>query len=153
MSGLPTLRTFAIGIALLLAVASCAPGSSGPASAPRAGGEQPQQPARTKHVAAAMMGEPTALVDRMNSTQITVPVVWTAPYIDADTMFTGAFASPLPKHLLEEAYLRDKQGFLALPYWSQEFVGTGPFKLRQFNPGTSVALEANADYALGRPKI
>jgi len=80
-------------------------------------------------------------------------VTWSAPYIDADTMFTGAFASPLPKHLLEEPFLRDKTAFLALPFWSQEFVGTGPFRVRQFNPGASVAIEANNDYALGRPKL
>ena len=83
----------------------------------------------------------------------TVTVTWSAPYIDADTMFTGAFASPLPRHLLEEPFLRDKTAFLALPFWSQEFVGTGPFRMRQFNPGASVAIEANNDYALGRPKL
>jgi len=83
----------------------------------------------------------------------TVTVTWSAPYIDADTMFTSAFASPLPRHVLEETFLRDKGAFLALPYWSQEFVGTGPFRVRQFNPGVSVVLEANNDYVLGRPKL
>jgi peptide/nickel transport system substrate-binding protein len=68
-------------------------------------------------------------------------------------MFTGGFAPPLPRHLLEETYLRDKTAFLALPFWSQEFVGTGPFKLRQFNPGSSVLLDANAEYVGGRPKL
>ncbi len=80
-------------------------------------------------------------------------MTWNALYIDADTMFTGAFASPLPKHLLESTFVNDRQAFQALPYWSSEYVGTGPFKLRQFNPGASVVLAANDEYALGRPKL
>lgn len=83
----------------------------------------------------------------------TVAVTWTGPYIDADTLFTSAFASPLPKHLLEDAYLKDKTAFTAIPYWRQEFVGTGPFRMREFTPGSSILLEANADYALGRPQL
>jgi peptide/nickel transport system substrate-binding protein len=83
----------------------------------------------------------------------TVVVTWKQPYIDADTMFTQAFAPPLPKHLLEDTYLNDKERLLALPYWNQEFVGTGPFKVQQYQPGTSIILEAFDGYALGRPKI
>ena len=88
----------------------------------------------------------------------TVVVKWKRPYIDADTMFTSAgaslgFALPLPKHLLAESYAREKVGFLALPYWSQGFVGTGPYTVREFAPGTLVLLQASDDYVFGRPKI
>lgn len=83
----------------------------------------------------------------------TVTVTWSIPYIDADTMFTSAFASPMPKHLLQETYIKDPTAFLASRYWTQEFVGTGPFRVREFNPGASVLLDANNDYALGRPKL
>jgi len=83
----------------------------------------------------------------------TVMVTWNRPYVDADTMFTNTFASPLPKHLLEDAYNTDKQGYLTLPYWGQAFVGTGPFAVREFLPGTSITLQANDRYVLGRPKI
>lgn len=82
-----------------------------------------------------------------------VLVRWKAPYIDADTMFTQAFASALPRHLLEEAYLKEKESFLGLPYWSHEFVGTGPFALREFAPGSHVLVQANDGYAFGRPKV
>src|SRR2546421_487294 len=44
----------------------------------------------------------------------TVRVIWNRPYIDADTMFTNGFASPLPKHLLDEAYQTDKARFVNL---------------------------------------
>ena len=83
----------------------------------------------------------------------TITVTWNRPFIDADTMFTAGFASPLPRHLLEDTYLTDKTRFPALSYWNQDFVGTGPFAVRQFAPGSSITLQANDRYALGRPKI
>jgi peptide/nickel transport system substrate-binding protein len=83
----------------------------------------------------------------------TVRVIWNRPYIDADTMFTTGFASPLPKHLLEEAYRGDKARFVNLPYWTQEFIGTGPFKIKDYVSGSNLTLAAFADYALGRPHI
>jgi peptide/nickel transport system substrate-binding protein len=82
----------------------------------------------------------------------TVIVRWKRPYIDADKMFT-TLTAPLPKHLLEETYLRDKERFLLLPYWSQEFVGTGPFVVKEVVPGSFIRLEANERYLLGRPKL
>jgi ABC-type transport system substrate-binding protein len=54
---------------------------------------------------------------------------------------------------LEDAYLKSKSTFQGLPYWSQEFVGTGPFKVREFVPGSQVSMVANDDYLLGRPKL
>ena len=88
----------------------------------------------------------------------TVVVHWSRPYINANTMFgTGgggsSFASPLPKHLLEETYLQNKSAFQAMSFWNQQFVGTGPFKVREFEPGSHVALVANDQYVLGRPLI
>lgn len=83
----------------------------------------------------------------------TVTVTWKGPFIDADQMFTQGFASPLPKHLLAETFANDKERLLALPYWSQEFVGTGPFRLRDFQPGSAIVVQAYDQYALGRPKI
>jgi peptide/nickel transport system substrate-binding protein len=249
-----------LDLALLgvLLAASCAPAASSPPATGQPGAQnQPQGPARVKRVTAAMMGEPTAMIDRMNATQITVPggrvlemlvnasltemnaeaklqpllaeavptlengqwkllpdgrmettwkiragaawhdgtpltaddfvftttvdqdkeipflrplgyswveqvaaldprtvtVTWSSLYIDADTMFTGAFASPLPKHLLQPTFTSDRTAFQALPFWNQEFVGTGPFRLRQFTPGASVVLVANDAYTLGRPKV
>jgi peptide/nickel transport system substrate-binding protein len=250
-----TLRFALLGV---LVAASCAPATPLASDTAHSGaGSQPQAPARVKRVTAAMMGEPTSMVDRMNATQISVPggrvlemlvnasltemnaeaklqpllaeavptlenglwkllpdgrmettwtitpsarwhdgtpltaedfvftttvdqdkevpfqrplgyswvervaapdqrtvvVTWSNLYIDADTMFSGGFAPPLPRHLLEASFTSDRGAFHALPYWSQEFVGTGPFRLRQFNPGSSVVLVANDNYALGRPKL
>ena len=86
----------------------------------------------------------------------TLIVNWKQPYIQADAMFTGVFPSfalPLPKHLLEEAFASDKTTFLDQPQWNQAFIGTGPFKVREWVAASHIALDANDAYVLGRPKI
>jgi peptide/nickel transport system substrate-binding protein len=79
----------------------------------------------------------------------TVLVRWKAPYINADQLF----GNPLPRHLLGGAAQDEKANFTRVAYWSQEFVGTGPFKLREWVPGDHVLVEANDSYVLGRPQI
>jgi peptide/nickel transport system substrate-binding protein len=83
----------------------------------------------------------------------TVVVYWKEPYIEADKMFSPEFAMPLPKHLLETAFLEDRASFTQHPYFSAEFVGAGPFKLKEFVRSSHTVLVANPDYVLGRPKI
>ncbi len=84
----------------------------------------------------------------------TVVVHWRAPFVDADMLFTRrGFGQLLPRHLLERPLAEDKAGFLQLPYWSQEYVGLGPFKLREWVKGSHIMLDAHSDYVLGRPKI
>ncbi len=83
----------------------------------------------------------------------TIVVQWRRPFIDADTLFTTVRAIPLPEHLLGAAYSTAKDTFTEVPYWSQDFVGTGPFKLRQWVQGSYMITDANEQYALGRPKL
>ncbi len=83
----------------------------------------------------------------------TLTIAWKELFIDADAVF-GEFAGGiLPKHLLGETYASDKLTLLELPYWSVEFVGAGPYRLRDWLPGIGLALEANRDFVLGRPRI
>lgn len=89
----------------------------------------------------------------------TVVARWKEPYIWADTMFSGAttgkpaLAMPLPRHLLEPSYQSDKSRFMDLPYWTGEFVGAGPYQVREWVRGSHLVLQANDGYVLGRPKI
>jgi peptide/nickel transport system substrate-binding protein len=83
----------------------------------------------------------------------TVTVSWKRPYIEANLLFTRLRGQPLPKHLLEPAYVENKAGFMELPYWTQSFVGTGPFRLKEWVAGSHIVLQANPSYLLGRPKI
>ncbi len=81
-----------------------------------------------------------------------VMVRWKQTYIEADSLFS-AYAIALPQHLLGQAYRDDKASLLQHPYWSSEFVGTGPFKLRAWQGQSFLLLEANDRYVLGRPRI
>jgi peptide/nickel transport system substrate-binding protein len=82
----------------------------------------------------------------------TAIVRWKAPYIWADSLFS-ANTVPLPSHILESQFTASRQGFLASDYWTSDFVGTGPFKLRDFERSSHLVMQANDDYILGRPKI
>jgi peptide/nickel transport system substrate-binding protein len=86
----------------------------------------------------------------------TLVIRWRQPFIDADRMFSlySTSALPLPKYILEEAYLAgDKVGFMNLPYWTSDFMGLGPFNLKEFVPGSHALAEANPSFVLGRPRI
>jgi peptide/nickel transport system substrate-binding protein len=98
----------------------------------------------------------TEFVESIEATDArTLIVRWKQPFIEANTLFTGVRGRgmPLPKHLLERAFTENKRGFLDVPYWTDEFVGAGPFKLRDFVKGSHLVLTANDDYVLGRPKV
>jgi peptide/nickel transport system substrate-binding protein len=83
----------------------------------------------------------------------TLTISWKEPFIDADALLDTQGGGLLPKHLLEDAYRSEKASLLDLPYWAHEFVGAGPYRLRDWTVGVGMLLEANADYVLGRPKI
>src|SRR5438552_11665404 len=83
----------------------------------------------------------------------TVVARWVKTYIYADTLFTRLLALPLPKHLLAASYEEDKAGFVQVPYWSDEFVGAGPYRLGEWVRGSHLVLRANERYVLGKPRI
>jgi peptide/nickel transport system substrate-binding protein len=83
----------------------------------------------------------------------TVVVRWKQPFIEADSMFTYAIALPIPRHLVESAYTEDKANFFGVPYWTQDFVGAGPYRMRDWVLDSHIVLQAYDGYVLGRPKI
>lgn len=106
----------------------------------------------------AVFGTPTySLVDAIEAPDPqSVTVKWKRPYIRADTMFSvgsGGFAPPIPRHLLERPFRAEKASFLELPYWNTGFVGSGPFKLREWVPSSHVVLDSFDQYVLGRSGI
>ncbi|MPZ13564.1 MAG: hypothetical protein GEU73_03935 [Chloroflexi bacterium] len=101
----------------------------------------------SSHPAYTAIDTVTAVDDR------TITATWKQPLISADQLFSYEAALPLPNHLLQQTYREEKATFLELPYWTTEFVGTGPFKLSEFVRGSHMILRANEAYALGRPKL
>lgn len=85
----------------------------------------------------------------------TVVVSWRKPFIDAQRLFSsvGLLAMPQPKHILEPAYRTNKSEFDSLPFWTDEFVGTGPFKLNSWQRDQYMVVTANDQYVMGRPKL
>src|SRR5207244_1499402 len=53
----------------------------------------------------------------------TVVVRWNRLFIEADGMFAGAAGLPVPRHVLEPAYLEDRASVLQHPYWTDAYVG------------------------------
>jgi peptide/nickel transport system substrate-binding protein len=82
----------------------------------------------------------------------TVVIRWHYPYADANALDLGF--QPLPRHILESAFQDlDPQAIVNHPFWTQDYVGLGPFRIEQWQPGTSIDGVAFAGHALGRPKI
>ncbi len=97
--------------------------------------------------------EPVAAVDALDAQ--TVRVAWARPYIQADHPFGLSTISPRPRHLLEPILqsAEDKTSVFQAPYWTTDFVGAGPFRLREWVRGSHLIMEANDAYVLGRPHL
>ena len=84
----------------------------------------------------------------------TVVTEWKELYIQAHILFSYEVGVPLPRHLLEDAYLADKAHFAQLRFWmSDEYVHAGPFRVREFLTGQQLIVEAFDGYVFGRPKL
>ena len=82
----------------------------------------------------------------------TVIIRWKQPYPDADALQNDFQA--LPRHILEPAFReQDPLAFPALPFWTTEYVGLGPFRVDSWEPGASIGGVAFDHYVLGRPRI
>ena len=67
--------------------------------------------------------------------------------------FRNAFP-PLPRHILDQPFRDlDAQAFAGLRFWTQDYVGMGPYKVERFEPGAFVEATAFDAFVFGRPKI
>jgi ABC-type transport system substrate-binding protein len=61
---------------------------------------------------------------------------------------------PFPRHVLGEALATGVgERVLNHEYWTSGFVGSGPYRVSEWQPGAFLELEGHADYVGGRPKI
>jgi peptide/nickel transport system substrate-binding protein len=83
----------------------------------------------------------------------TLEINWRETYIYANAL-TKADLAPLPRHLLLDLYQGDKAAFSNSPYWtSEEFVGTGPYRVARWEKGVAIYGAANPHFVMGKPKI
>jgi peptide/nickel transport system substrate-binding protein len=58
---------------------------------------------------------------------------------------------PLPKHLLEDLYTRDKDAFVNSGYFNHDWVGLGPYRISKWDAGSQLELTRFDDYYATRP--
>jgi len=80
----------------------------------------------------------------------TVTVVWKSAFIEADDFYSRPI---FPKHLLEKAFGENKDAFFGLPYWNEQYVGAGPYRIQEWVRDSHVILRAYDAYVPGKPKI
>ncbi len=80
---------------------------------------------------------------------LTVLVRWKELYIYAN----GYELEPLARHVLDPILQRDPQAFVNSSYWNRDWVGLGPYKVIEYEPGSFFRGEAFSDYVLGAPRI
>ena len=82
----------------------------------------------------------------------TLVLRWKQPYPEA--VEDVDVLPPLPAHILEQTHGHvDADQFMTLPFWRDEYVGTGPFRLERREPGVFFEATAFDGFALGRPRI
>ena len=80
----------------------------------------------------------------------TVNVVWKSAFIEADDFYSRPV---FPKHLLEKAFGENKDAFFGLPYWNEQYVGAGPYRVQEWVRDSHLVLRAYDAYLPGKPKI
>lgn len=82
----------------------------------------------------------------------TVVLHWKQPFPDA--VQDVDVLPPLPRHILEQPFEQlDPDPFMSLPFWREEYIGAGPFKLERREPGAFFEAGAFDGFVFGRPKI
>jgi len=95
-----------------------------------------------------------ALIERVEAPDPkTITLYWKQPFIEADAFFSYWVGLPVPAHILEAPFKDDPAGFAGLPYWNRDFIGAGPYKMKEWAVDSHAIVQANDDYVLGRPKI
>lgn len=97
---------------------------------------------------------PGTLIDRVTAPDDrTVVVRWKQTYPEADGLLQAGLPA-FPRHLLEQPFrAMDAEGFMAQQYWTQQYVGLGPYKLDKWEIGSFYEGVAFDHHVLGKAKI
>lgn len=86
---------------------------------------------------------------------LTVAFEWRTPFLDQ-----GEGLDPLPRHILRQPFEQlvvdssgQRDAFLALRFWTMDYVGAGPYRLTNWEPASHLEGSAFGGHALGRPRI
>jgi peptide/nickel transport system substrate-binding protein len=95
---------------------------------------------------------PQSLMERVDAPDpLTVVVQWSAPFAGAEE---AEGFNPLPRHILEAGFTDLRPDvWVSQSYWTREYVGTGAFKIDNWEPGAAIEGSAFEGYVFGRPKL
>jgi peptide/nickel transport system substrate-binding protein len=99
--------------------------------------------------------EPERFMERVEAVDDKTFVVhWKQPYPWAGELVSRQL-EPLPTHLAQSLYESlDPEAFLGNGLWTTTaYVGTGPFRLVQWDQGSQLIYRAFDDYFMGKPKL
>lgn len=83
----------------------------------------------------------------------TVVVTWKETSVWGNTNGNEGIPS-LPRHLVQDLYRAgDIPAFESSLHWRDQWVGLGPFRMKSWEVGSHIEIEAFDRYVLGRPKI
>ncbi|MBM2811896.1 MAG: hypothetical protein HW416_2655, partial [Chloroflexi bacterium] len=82
----------------------------------------------------------------------TLAITWKESYVGANRLGHQQL-NPLPRHIFEGRYRNSRENFIHADEWTRAYVGTGPFKMESWSPGSQIVARANMDFVLGPPKL
>ena len=82
----------------------------------------------------------------------TVVIKWNRPYPDAAEMNEQTM-TPLPRKVVEPLYERERENLPNQPFWTSEYIGSGPYRIENWQPGAYIEASSFAGHALGKPHI
>jgi peptide/nickel transport system substrate-binding protein len=96
---------------------------------------------------------PISLMDEVLAPDpLTVTIRWNAQHAKAGIL-TEEFP-PMPRHILEaQLQTMAPEAFAALPFWTNQYVGAGPFRVDRWEPGAYMEATAFDRHVLGAPRI
>src|SRR5437867_7584035 len=102
-----------------------------------------------------MSAPPFAAMEEVVDTDSrTLVIRWLRPYPDAGQMTGNRDLPALPRHLLEASFQGgDLNAFANNAYWTRDYVGLGPYRLEQWEPGSFLVGAAFDQHVWGAPKM
>lgn len=83
----------------------------------------------------------------------TFTVFWSQPFPEAGAL-TASQLQALPRHILGDPIDRlPADAFAAYPYWTTDYVGLGPYRIDNWQPGISIEAVAFDRHVRGAPEI
>lgn len=97
---------------------------------------------------------PISLMDQVTAPDPrSVVIRWKNTYPEAGSLQASNFP-PLPRHILGPLFQpQNAEAFVANPFWSQQYIGAGPYRLDRWEPGAFLEGVAVDGDVLGKPRI